>query len=164
MSDHPRLQWLRHWWPVLVWALLVTSFSTDSFSAEHTSKIIIPILHWLFPAAQRHTLALMHLLIRKCGHVVEYFILGLLLVRGLRGDRTGWRLEWSVAALAVSATWAGADELHQAFVPSRGAAMTDVLIDTCGAAMAQFAFAITAWLHARRHGPDSTLDTHARRV
>jgi VanZ family protein len=158
------LQWLRWWWPALVWALLVTSFSTDSFSAENTSRFIIPFLHWLFPGARADTLDFLHFLVRKCAHLSEYFILSLLLVRGIRGERRGWRIQWAIAALALAAGWAGLDELHQAFVPSRGAAMSDVLIDACGAAAGQIAFAVAAWLHARNAGQDPTLDSPTRIV
>ena len=164
MSTQPRLEWLRWWWPALVWALLVTCFSTDPFSAGNTSKIIIPFLHWLLPGAKWSTLAWLHHLIRKCAHVAEYFVLGLLLVRGIRGERMGWRLEWSIAALAIAAGWAGLDELHQAFVPSRGAAMTDVLIDACGAAAGQVLFALVTRRHTRGSGRDPVLDTPNRIV
>ncbi len=165
MSALVRLQWLRWWWPALVWAALVTCFSTDSFSAQHTSRILIPFLHWLFPRAQWSTLAWVHHLIRKGAHVTEYFILSLLLTRGIRGARRGWRLHWAIAALAMAAGWAGLDELHQAFVPSRGAAMSDVLIDACGAAAGQIAFAaMAARREARREGQDGALDSANRIV
>ncbi|HVN08723.1 MAG TPA: VanZ family protein [Patescibacteria group bacterium] len=162
MSDKPRLQWLRWWWPVLVWALLVTSFSTDPFSAEHTSRFIIPFLHWLFPAAHSEALELAHGLIRKCGHVGEYFILSLLLVRSIRGGRSGWRMEWAIAAVALAAGWAAVDEFHQAFVPSRGASMMDVLIDTFGATVGQVVFALAARRATSQDGPHSGLDSRAR--
>ena len=164
MNGQSRLQWLRWWWPVFVWALLVTSFSTDPFSAEHTSRIAIPFLHWLFPSAQRETLELVHHLIRKCGHLTEYFILSLLLVRGVRGGRMGWRMEWTIAAVALAAGWAAIDELHQAFVPSRGASMIDVLIDTCGATAGQIVFAILARRKVNPNRVDSALDSRERGV
>ena len=156
------MQWLRWWWPALAWAGFVVVFSTDSFSGEHTARIIIPFLHWLFPRAQWATLALVHLLIRKGAHVTEYFILSLLLVRGIRGARHGWRIEWAIGALAIAAGWAGLDELHQAFVPSRGASMIDVLIDACGATAGQIAFAVAAALHSRRAARRPALDSPNR--
>ena len=164
MSDKPRLQWLRWWWPVCLWAALTASFSTESFSSEHTSSILIPFLHRLFPGVPVETLALVHYLVRKSAHVLEYFIFSLLVVRAIQGARRGWRIEWGIAAVVASAGWAGLDELHQAFVPSRGASMIDVGIDTCGAIAAQALLAAAEWLRARRAGADSTLDTRARGV
>ena len=91
----------------------------------------------------------MHAFIRKAGHLAEYFVLSMLLLRGVRGGRNGWRVEWGVAAVALAAGWAGLDELHQAFVPSRGPSMLDVLIDASGAAVAQLACAAAALLRGR---------------
>lgn len=145
------MSWLRWWWPALVWAALIFGFSTDSFSGEHTSRFILPLLQWLFPTAQPGTLEGAHFLIRKCAHVGEYFLLSLLLLRGIRGARRGWRLEWAIAAVAAAAGWAALDELHQSFVPSRGPSMADVLIDATGAFAGQLAFAAAALLRSR-HG------------
>jgi VanZ family protein len=154
------MNWLRWWWPALVWAALIFNFSTDAFSGEHTSRIIVPVLHWLFPGAGADTLEVMHLFIRKSAHVFEYFLFGLLLVRAVRGERRGWRLQWAMAAVVAAAGWAGLDELHQAFVPSRGPSMIDVLIDTCGAIAGQIVFAAAATLHSRRGGGAAGVDSN----
>ena len=159
------MRWMRWWWPALVWAALITSFSTDPFSAEHTSRLIVPLLRWLFPHAAPDTLALAHHLIRKAAHVCEYFIFSVLVVRGVRGGRSGWRVGWSLAALAMAAGWAGLDELHQAFVPSRGPSVMDVLIDACGAAAGQLAFAAIVLFRSRRSGAgrDAPVDSAGSR-
>jgi VanZ family protein len=152
------MDWLRWWWPVVVWAALIFSASTDQFSGEHTSRFFIPFLHWLFPSAASDTLEAVHLLFRKSAHVGEYFLFSLLLVRGIRGARRGWRMEWALAAIALAAGWAALDELHQAFVPSRGPSMIDVLIDTSGAILGQVVFAVAVFLHARRTGRSAAVD------
>jgi len=140
------LAWLRHWWPAILWCCLIWFFSTDSFGSSNTSRFIVPLLRWLFPDASTATIWLYHGGIRKAGHFVEYFILSLLLLRGIRAGRAGWRPAWGLAAIALAAGYASIDELHQAFVPSRGASAVDVLIDSAGAFTAQ-AF---AGLAARR--------------
>jgi len=159
-------KWVRWWWPALVWAALITSFSTDSFSSEHTSRVILPVLQWLFPHAAPESLEFGHQVIRKGAHVFEYFIFGLLVVRGMRGGRSGWRVGWALGALAIAAVWAGLDELHQAFVPSRGPSLVDVLIDVCGAASGQLAFAAGALVWSRRRGAgrDAPMDSAGAEV
>lgn len=140
---------LRYWWPTALWAAAIFFFSTDYFSSEHTSRFIFPILAWLFPRADFEFLLLAHFYIRKSAHVMEYLILSLLLLHGIRQGRSGWRMGWAVAAVGVAAGWAALDELHQAFVPSRGPSMYDVLLDTAGAAVAQILGALWAWRESR---------------
>jgi len=146
--------WLARWWPALAWAVVISLFSTGTFTAENTSRIIIPALHWLFPSLPPQTLALIHHIIRKCAHFAEYFILSLLILRGIRAGRHGTRLAWAVLAILLVAGYASLDEFHQSFVPGRTPAVTDVLIDTTGGAAAQAIAALFAMLvHVREARP-----------
>jgi len=140
------MKWMRWWWPALVWAALVTSFSTDSFSAEHTSRLILPLLRWLFPHAAPETLDFAHLVIRKAAHVSEYFIFSLLVLRAFRAGRGGWRWTWAYSTMLVVGCFALLDEFHQLFVPGRGASVLDSLLDTCAGAAALLVF----WIIERR--------------
>ncbi len=81
----------------------------------------------------------LHFLIRKSAHFANYFLFGLLLLHGLRGETVGWRWRWALTAVAMAAGYAALDEFHQSFVPGRGAAAQDVLLDITGAAVAQAA-------------------------
>lgn len=146
----PNLNWLRWWWPALAWAAVIAAFSTDPFSSTHTSRIIVPLLHWLFPAWPGRTLALWHHYIRKAAHVSEYFLLSLFLVRAIRAGRGGWRLAWAGTAVAIAAGWAAIDEVHQMYVPSRGPSIRDVLIDVSGAVIAQIFFAMIVRLRGEQ--------------
>jgi VanZ family protein len=137
--------WLRAWWPALLWAGVIFSLSTDSFSAEHTGSILAPILHWLRPSVTEEQFRIIHFFIRKSAHFTEYFIFCLLIYRGVRGDRTGWRWTWGSAALCCAAGYSILDEIHQAFVASRTASAYDSLLDSIGAF-----FAVAAiWLWFR---------------
>ena len=143
------LRWLRHWGPAMAWAALIWTFSTESFSAAGTSRILLPLLRWLFPHADAGTLEWVHFVIRKCGHIGEYLFFSLLLLRGIRAGRREWKWTWAVAAVAMAAVYAALDEFHQSFVPSRGASALDALLDTCSAALTQ----VGAWLWSRRRAP-----------
>ncbi|HUJ31447.1 MAG TPA: VanZ family protein [Candidatus Acidoferrum sp.] len=151
------MAWLKRWWPVLVWAAVISTFSTGAFTSENTSRIIVPVLHWLFPGASQHTLFQMHHVIRKCGHFVEYFILSWLLLRSIRGPNRGIKLAWALVAIGLVACYASLDEFHQMFVPGRGPAVADVLLDTTGGIAAQaIAALVMMWAHlreARREKP-----------
>jgi VanZ family protein len=140
------MAWLKRWWPALVWAVVISTFSTGVFTSENTSRIIVPVLHWLFPGASGDTLSLIHHFIRKTGHVTEYFILSLLILRGIRAGQRGAKLGWAVVAIAIVAAYASLDEFHQSFVPGRTAAVSDVLLDTAGGIAAQVVVALVVLL------------------
>jgi VanZ family protein len=154
------VRWLGRWWPALAWAVVISLFSTGLFTSENTGRIIIPLLRWLFPGSPPETLALMHHVIRKCAHFAEYFILGLLILRGIRAGRHGTRPAWAAVAILLVAGYAALDEFHQSFVPGRTAAISDVLLDTTGGVTAQAVAALAAlWFHVRRgrgKGEDKT--------
>jgi VanZ family protein len=136
------MEWLKRWWPALLWAIVISAFSTGVFTSDNTSRIIVPVLKWFFPHASQETLFLVHHFIRKMGHLTEYFILSLLILRGIRAGKTGIHLGWALAAVAIVGCYAALDEFHQSFVPGRTAAVSDVLIDTAGGVAAQVVVAL----------------------
>jgi VanZ family protein len=122
------------------------NFSRDSFSKEHTAPFIDPILRWFCPQASADTIDTLHEFIRKCAHVFEYSVLSVLLFRAVRAPAKGWTVRWAGMALLLAALFAASDEFHQTFVPSRGASIWDVLLDTSAAAAVQ----LILWLWLRR--------------
>lgn len=98
------------------------------------------------PSAREQTLLRLHAIIRKCAHLGEYFVFGVLIFRALRARQHGWRFRWACMAILLAALYAASDEFHQSFVPSRGPAVSDVLLDTEGAIAAQ----LVTWLALRR--------------
>jgi VanZ family protein len=132
----PAIKFLREWWPALLWAVVIFSMSTDTFSAAHTSRVLEPLLRWLYPALTFEQFETIHFLVRKTAHFTEYFVFAALLFRGIRGDRQGWRWTWGLLALCTAAIYSCMDEIHQAFVASRTASPYDSLLDSVGAAVA----------------------------
>ena len=126
---------LKYWLPVSIWLGLIVIGSTDLMSAEHTSRIIGPVLRSFNPDISAETIAQIQFVVRKTAHVMEYAILAALLWRGLRaGVRWQTRmLRLFIAVWFVCAVFAASDEFHQSFVPSRTASPIDVMIDIFGA-------------------------------
>ena len=122
---------LHAWLAVVAWALLISTFSTSWFSGEQTGNFLLPILRTLLPWAQPEHLDAIHALIRKAAHVLEYLVLGVLLVRALREEGLAG-LPLALVAILLGGGWAALDELHQDFVPSRTASPRDVAVDTSG--------------------------------
>jgi len=112
--------------------------STGTFSAQNTSLIIEPILHFLMPSSSPEKVPMIHGVIRKLGHVTEYFILGILLFRAFRGGSKELRnLRWAFSSFLVVVLYAASDEFHQSFVSTRVASLFDVGSDTLGGILAQ---------------------------
>lgn len=138
--------WLGAWWPALAWAGFIFVMSTDSFSAQHTLWFFAPVIRWFAPSLNHAQIELIHHYIRKTAHFTEYFVFCSLIYRGIRGAHRGWRWTWGLAALAVAAGYSALDEIHQAFVSSREARISDSLLDSSGA----FFAILVLWLWFRR--------------
>jgi VanZ family protein len=130
---------VKYWLPVLAWMALIFTASSDTMSFERSSRIIAPILRWLFPHLSGDSVGLIVLIARKCAHLTEFAVLAWLFWRALRRpvkrDPRPW--QWAEARLALFCVmlYAASDEFHQLFVPSRQARVLDVLIDTSGAVL-----------------------------
>jgi VanZ family protein len=119
------------WIAALLWIVVILASSTGSFSEGGTSRFIIPALKFLLPFLSPEQLELGHLVCRKAGHVLEYFVLGILLCRALSRSSADW-IRIGLFAMAVILAVALSDEFHQSFVPSRTGALTDVGYDLAG--------------------------------
>jgi len=138
-SDQKQL--LKTWIAALLWMLLIAIESTDMFSAEHTSRFLYPLLHFLM-GMDLSRFAVVHHYIRKVGHFVGYFTLSFFLFRAWRATlhlpwAPRWALRWAAIAFTMSAMVASLDEWHQSFIPSRTGVFSDVVLDSCAALTAQ---------------------------
>jgi VanZ family protein len=125
----------KYWLPLLIWAGVIFIGSTSVLSAEHTSRYTVPFLVWLKPGMSPTAIWIIIVIARKCAHVSEYAVLGLLLWRALRSVpalRTKTLMVFGAAFLG-SALFAASDEFHQTFVQSRTPSVRDVLLDVAGA-------------------------------
>jgi len=147
--------WLRAWWPALLWAGVIFAMSTDSFSPEHTRSVLERILLWIDPSMTAAQFEIIHHFTRKTAHFSEYFVFCLLLYRGFRGARAGWRWSWGFAALFLAAAYSALDEIHQAFVASRHASPYDSIIDSTGASFAMLF--LWLWFRSRNRQNATTL-------
>jgi VanZ family protein len=128
---------IKYWLPVLIWMTLIFSASGDRESFQHSSRLIGPIIRWLFPHLSEEAVNVGVVVVRKCAHMTEYAMLGLLFWRALRKpvrrDPRPWSWAQAGGSALFVALYAATDEVHQLFVPSRGASVWDVMLDTTGA-------------------------------
>ena len=119
------------WFLLVAWISVIFFFSTDSFSGDHTSRIILPVLKSLLPFLSPDQLQIGHAICRKAGHILEYFVLGVLAWRAFRGDSRDGGAVWLQSAALVLMV-AVTDEFHQSFVASRTSSIIDVGYDFIG--------------------------------
>ena len=137
--------------PVLAWAAFVLFASSANFSASNTSRIIRPLLLWLFPDIAEGSIRQVHFFVRKAAHVTEYAVLALLAARALRTSGLApLRRSWWPASFVFVAAVALVDEYHQSLLPSRTGTIYDSLLDMTGGAAALVCVAV--WLAVRRRG------------
>ncbi len=143
----------KYWFPVILWLAFIFWMSTGTFSSENSSRVIEPVLRFLAPEISSQAVELIHGMVRKAGHIIEYFVLSLLLFRAFRGPSDKpWKWTWASFAIIGTVLWALSDEYHQSFVPTRTDSFTDVGFDAAGGILAQLASAL--WFNRRRN-PDS---------
>jgi VanZ family protein len=133
--------WLFVWSPVIAAITVILAESTDTFSSQHTSGWLRPIIErWLGRFTDPHW-DLFHHYLRKSGHFLGYGTIGLTFLRAWlytlarRGTYTlpAWRARSFLFAVLSTAFIASCDEFHQTFIPSRTGTPLDVLLDTTGA-------------------------------
>jgi VanZ family protein len=140
------------WLAAILWLGLIAFESTNALSAEKTSGILYPLLHFLFGLDPVRFLT-WHFVIRKTGHIIGYSMLSLLFFRAWRAtiQVTGsprWSIVWAGIALAMTALVASLDEWHQTFLPSRTGTIRDVALDSAAALVIQVL--IYMWLRGGR--------------
>lgn len=117
--------------PVVLWLFSIFFFSTDTFSSNETSRIIVPVLKFLFPSFSYDQIEFWHAVIRKLAHIAEYAILALLAYRCFKYgqlDLTSARLRTITFVLMAALL----DEWHQQFTAFRGSSIVDVGYDCLG--------------------------------
>jgi VanZ family protein len=106
--------------PAVGYAALIFSLSSSSFDIEELK----PVFDY-----------------DKLLHLVEYYILGYLLMRVFTTSPESSRAGNAVLATILAGTAYGAsDEIHQYFVPGRDCSILDFLFDAAGATLAAVTF------------------------
>ena len=152
---------LKAWIALILWLIVIAIESTTYLSAQHTSRILYPVMHFLF-GIDEAGFEPYHFFLRKTGHVFGYGMLSFLAFRAWRETlpATGnprWTLRWSGIAVLMTALVASLDEWHQTFIPTRTGRRQDVVLDTCAGIAVQAI--LYAWLKGSKSGSAGKLTT-----
>lgn len=130
----------RHWVRIVLWwglwalwcGVIYCVSANPIFTGEHTRQVVqeaAPAVVSGSPALVR----VINVLLRKCGHVLGFGVLGALSLAAVSawpGPRRATVWGWTLASL-----YAVTDEWHQAYVPGRSGTVWDVALDAAGAAL-----------------------------
>jgi VanZ family protein len=149
---------LKAWIAAILWLILIAIESSALLSSHNTSRILYPLLHFLF-GLDRVRFEYWHFYIRKSGHVVGYGTLSILLFRAWRAtlptlNNVRWTFRWANIAILGTALVASLDEWHQTFIPSRTGSVRDVVLDTCAGIAAQVL--VLLWVRSFRKDTPSS--------
>ncbi|GIN15414.1 hypothetical protein J32TS2_07700 [Shouchella clausii] len=141
------------WIAAILW--MATIFLLSHQPANDSSKLSLGVLDFfmqslsaMMPQVEMHA-DLLHTVVRKGAHFGAYFILGILMLNGLR-QVGGKGVKAAVLALCLCFLYAITDEIHQLFIPGRSGQFTDVLIDTAGAATGIGIFSLVLHLFRKK--------------
>jgi VanZ family protein len=134
--------------PLLLWIGIIFYLSSDQGSMTSTSKLIGPVLHFLFPSAPEETIRLYHVYIRKFAHFAAYAILAFLAARAFAPNEISLiRRHWFAFSFGLILLIAVIDETGQSLNPTRSGSIYDVALDCLGALAA---LTLTAYRAGRR--------------
>lgn len=126
------------WFLLALWMSVIFLFSSQN--ADESGALSQGFLHrfilWLFPNSMTknpETVDFMEFLLRKCAHMTEYAILGILIDIQMHCYQLFQKeRKYVIAAVILVMLYACTDEFHQLFVAGRSGQFRDVMIDTCG--------------------------------
>jgi VanZ family protein len=161
-SDRHNL--LKAWIAAVLWLIVIAIESSALLSANNTSRILYPLLHYIF-GLDWERFEVWHFYIRKTGHVVGYGTLSILLFRAWRVTLPAmsgaqWTLRWAKIAILGTALVASLDEWHQTFIPTRTGTVRDVILDTCAGIAAQVL--VLLWVRSFGKGPPAVREAQLR--
>ena len=115
------------WTLLILWMLFIFIMSSfNGVMSSNQSGSIATLIYNLFDISDTEKVSF---IVRKCAHVSEFFILGILVINLISkyNVKNSYLLSFFVCVL-----YASSDEFHQLFVPGRSGQVADIFIDLIG--------------------------------
>lgn len=118
------------WICLIFWVSFIFFMSHQSGNvSSNTSFFFVKVILMYFPNNFLGKIEIMSFLIRKLAHILEYFILGILVLELVKE----YPIKKSVlVSMLICICLSCIDEIHQIFIVGRNGTIVDVLIDTIG--------------------------------
>lgn len=132
---------------LVIWMIIIFLFSSET-GAESSGKSD-PLAHNIVSTISELTdvdydklyskIDIVITIIRKSAHFIEYFILGILVIRVLK-DYNNISNKLCIIGLIICFLYSCSDEIHQIFVPDRSGELKDVLLDTSASCISIYVY------------------------
>ena len=115
------------WTLLILWMLFIFIMSSfNGVMSSNQSGSIATLIYNIFNISDTEKVSF---IVRKCAHVSEFFILGILVINLI----SKYNVKYSyLNSFIVCVLYASSDEFHQLFVPGRSGQVTDIFIDMIG--------------------------------
>lgn len=130
------------WIAVILWMLLILSFSSDpaEVSKKKSGMILEKVKSVIERVEERFQVEFLdndklHFYIRKNAHVFSYFVLSILLVLAWKSSTGAKGFKPYYLAWLLATGFSVSDEFYQTFIPGRSGELRDVLVDNVGVVM-----------------------------
>lgn len=115
------------WTLLILWMLFIFIMSSfNGIMSSNQSGSIAVLIYNLFDISDTEKVSF---IVRKCAHVSEFFILGILVINLVSKYNVK---HIYLISFIVCVLYASSDEFHQLFVPGRSGQVTDIFIDLIG--------------------------------
>jgi len=130
------------WILVILWCVVIFFFSAEDKNSSHQrsqqiTEVVEKTIEKILEPQNLRIIAKRSLehYVRKSSHVLEYFILTMLIYNALTLSRIR-NYKRYILSFIIAISYACFDEMHQAYVPGRGPMVEDVFVDGVGVLMA----------------------------
>ena len=119
------------WILVILWAIVIFIFSNQTGDvSNNNNKFVVDLFNLIGLNLDSYFGGMVDFIIRKLAHFIEYFIFYYLIYNALIESQS--HRSALLNSIIIVVIYACSDEMHQAFIPGRGPAIRDVLVDTGG--------------------------------
>ena len=115
------------WTLLILWMLFIFIMSSfNGVMSSNQSGSIATLIYNIFNISDTEKVSF---IVRKCAHVSEFFILGILVINLI----SKYNVKYSyLISFIICVLYASSDEFHQLFVPGRSGQVADIFIDLIG--------------------------------
>ena len=133
-----------------------------SHSFKNVARLWLPVVGWMVVVFIGSSIGSVprvggptsDAIVHRVAHVLEFAVLGALLLRALSRGRRSTKREWIITVLATG-LYAASDEFHQRFTPGRSSEGITVVFDVAGGMLGAWAYG--AWRKRRERQSSSRL-------